>query len=476
MTLRRRCRTKGHRQSITLKPQTLFLPFTLFFAFLLRLPSLFEPYWYGDEGIYQVIGQALSSGRLLYAGIWDNKPPFLYLLYGVFNGDQFSMRAVSLLFMMAAIISFYFLSRELFKKPRVVNLTTGLFAFLFAIPLLEGNIANAENFMLFPIILAMLLAFRGHFIAAGLLLSTAFLFKIVAIFDFAALLTFLFIVSFPKKLKEWLREDFFLAAGFTLPIILTVFYFVSKGIFADFLTATFSQNVTYIGLQTALFIKLFFLAVFCFAVFFFKEKLKRQHLFIYIWFGFSLFNALFGARPWIHYLLTLLPAWCLFVGFIIENKKLRLINTVVLLVLFAIMSTNFWVYGKTIFYYGNFLGKVTGRITTEEYRGSFDWFVNRDYAVASYIIANSDKDDTIFVWGDNPQIYALSGRLPPGRYTVSYHVAFYPNALLETKEAIAQKKPKLILAVREDIPQVLLDLSYELKNEIKGVKIYERRN
>jgi len=33
---------------------------------LLRLPSLVEPYWYGDEGIYQVIGKALNSGRVLY--------------------------------------------------------------------------------------------------------------------------------------------------------------------------------------------------------------------------------------------------------------------------------------------------------------------------------------------------------------------------------------------------------------------------
>lgn len=421
-----------------------------------------------------MIGQAISSGRLLYAGIWDNKPPLLYLLYGMFSGDQFSVRFVSLLFMLAAIASFYFLSCELFKKPNITYLTTGLFAFLFATPLLEGNIANAENFMLFPIILAMSLTFQKRFFIAGLLLAIAFLLKIVAIFDFSALIVFLFIASFPKKIKEWLREDFFLAVGFILPIVLTVFYFVSKGIFADFFTATFSQNVTYVGLQTALFIKLFCLAIFCSVIFFFREKLQKKHLFIYLWLAFSLFNALFGGRPWIHYLLILLPAWCLFVGLTIESRKLRLVNSTVLLVIFAILYTNFWIYGKTISYYGNFIGKVTGKITTEEYRNFFDWFVNRDYEVASYIVANSNSDDTIFVWGDNPQIYALSGRLPPGRYTVSYHVTFYPNALIETKEAIVRQEPKFILVVRDDIPQTFLDLPYELKNEIKGVKIYER--
>ncbi|HXS15287.1 MAG TPA: hypothetical protein VN711_04105, partial [Candidatus Saccharimonadales bacterium] len=51
--------------------------------FLLRFPSFFEPYWYGDEGIYEVIGYGLTHGRLLYQGIWDNKPPLLYLIYAI---------------------------------------------------------------------------------------------------------------------------------------------------------------------------------------------------------------------------------------------------------------------------------------------------------------------------------------------------------------------------------------------------------
>ena len=42
---------------------------------ILRIPSLIEPYWYGDEGIYQVVGHAINSGEILYKDIWDNKPP-----------------------------------------------------------------------------------------------------------------------------------------------------------------------------------------------------------------------------------------------------------------------------------------------------------------------------------------------------------------------------------------------------------------
>ena len=52
-----------------------------FLTFLiLRLPSLFEPYWYADEGIYLTIGNALRRGEILYSQIHDNKPPFYTIL------------------------------------------------------------------------------------------------------------------------------------------------------------------------------------------------------------------------------------------------------------------------------------------------------------------------------------------------------------------------------------------------------------
>ena len=42
---------------------------------LLRVPSLFEPYWYGDEGIYLTVGRSLRHGLALYRDVHDNKPP-----------------------------------------------------------------------------------------------------------------------------------------------------------------------------------------------------------------------------------------------------------------------------------------------------------------------------------------------------------------------------------------------------------------
>ena len=90
-----------------------FVVFTSLIFFILRFPSLFEPIWYGDEGIYQVIGTALRQGKLLYKDIFDNKPPLLYWLYAIFNSDQFLLRFMSIIFGILTIIFFFLLSKKL---------------------------------------------------------------------------------------------------------------------------------------------------------------------------------------------------------------------------------------------------------------------------------------------------------------------------------------------------------------------------
>ena len=65
--------------SAKIKPH-LPLILILFFTLLLRVPSLLEPFWHGDEGVYMAVGQALLKDLSLYTGAFDNKPPAIYLL------------------------------------------------------------------------------------------------------------------------------------------------------------------------------------------------------------------------------------------------------------------------------------------------------------------------------------------------------------------------------------------------------------
>ncbi|OGH38209.1 MAG: hypothetical protein A3B44_00965 [Candidatus Levybacteria bacterium RIFCSPLOWO2_01_FULL_38_21] len=478
-----------------------FLLVASFIFFLLRFPSLFEPYWYGDEGIYQVLGIAIRNGRLLYRDIWDNKPPLLYILYSFFNSDQFWLRLVSVVFGILALIAFYALSKKLFQEKgrgnKIAILSTSIFGFLFALPLVEGNIANAENFMLLFIILAGLLIFDTKekinnkvLVLSGFLLGISFLFKIVGIFDFAAFFVFLFILNLPKNisnLKKIVYNRLYflmpLVLGFLFPIIISALFFLFNGfsVFKYFLEAIFVQNVGYVGYgnkfiipQGLLIFKLLLLISFTLFLLIRRNKFSKSALFILIWFAFSLFNALFAGRSYTHYVLIIIPSFSLLIGLLFWEKKYQFPLIVIFIISFYLILANFSFYGKTFSYYQNFFRFLTGRETVAQYRGFFDRKTPVDYELAQFIKTKSIKDENVFIWGNNAQVYTLSGKLPPGRYAVAYHISGYRDGINNTKEALARKKPKFII-IMPDQNQIPFSLyNYGKGVKIDNVLIYER--
>ena len=98
--------------------------------------------------------------------------------------------------------------------------------------------------------------------------------------------------------------------------------------------------------------------------------------------------------------------------------------------------------------------------------------------MAAYIRQTTQTNDRIFVWGDDPYLYALSGRLPVGRYTVAYHIADF-NGFDETIAALDQKPPKLIVVMTDEtiaFPQLTARLAtnYVLAATIERAQIFVR--
>jgi len=237
--------------------------------FLLRIPSLFEPFTYGDEGIYLTLGQAARKGLVWYRDIHDNKPPMLYLIAAA-AGDFSSYRAIFFFWSLITLFAFYKLAETVFSKNKLaVVIATSGFTFLSTLHSFEGNVANAENFMLLLTIIAFYLTLKfaskqsrnkknsplnanpGLLILTGGLFSLAALFKIPAAFDFLAAMIFLFIVGFEKKEKKYLvqigRSFAFLAIGFSLPFLLSIFYYAFWGGLNQYLAAAFFQNIPYLS-------------------------------------------------------------------------------------------------------------------------------------------------------------------------------------------------------------------------------------
>lgn len=490
--------------------------------FFLRIPSLIEPYWYGDEGIYQVIGKALIDGRSLYNEIWDNKPPLLYLVYAFFGSDQFSVRFFSLIVGIMTTLLFFKLSLLILENKKLGMLTTFIFALLFASPILEGNIANAENFMLLPIIASAILFLKHSdnpklnlpytkislLALAGFLIGIAFLFKTVAFFDLLAFSTFLAVLnlprnfSFAKTFKFWKKSRFSIYTaykelknisanflppaliGFSLPLLLTIIYFFANNNLSDFAHAVFFNNIDYVGYENKLLIPQGFLVLKIFLlvaslVFTISKKrfFSKVELFVLFWLLFSLFNSNFSGRPYAHYALLLLPSWSLLLGLLLKtsSKTIQIIFLSLMLLISLLISIIFKPnYIKSFNYYGNTMSFVTGEQDTESFRSFFDEQTPRDYEIASFIKSRALPGDNIFIWGDSPQIYVLSEKLPLGKYTVSYHINENPDAVRETNHLLENSKPKYII-ILDEARTFPFDLSsFKSKFIFAESAIYER--
>lgn len=485
-----------------------FIIFISFFFFLLRLPSLIEPYWYGDEGIYEVIGLALNNGRMLYSQIWDNKPPLLYFIYAIAHADQFTVRLLSILAGVSSTIFFYYLSKNLFRPHRISAICTVFYVLLFATPVIEGNIANAENFMLLPIIAAALFIYKSseaqrkihlHFgkylifntnylilLSAGLLLGVAFLLKIVALFDFSAF--FVFLAWEHKRLyKELAKKLAIYTFGFLAPITLATIYFLIQGSVVDFLQATFFSNIGYVDYKNKFIISQGFLLLKLLALFasvalvFWKGRnIPKSAMFVLLWLFFSTFNVFFSGRNWNHYLLVLLPSTILLLGLLFDRiaQKIRTVILILLLAIIYCVNAYFKVgigtIGKAIQYYQNFALFIADKKSPIEYQKYFDGRVPGDYEIARFIKNNIKPGEYVFIWGNNPQIYALSNTLPPGKYIVEYHISQGSKAMEETVEDLKRTKPKYLI-ILSDMTGFPFSLGeYINKYNFAGANIYER--
>lgn len=431
--------------------------FILVFLFIvLRLPSLFEPYWYGDEGIYLTLGQGIRKGLILYNQIHDNKPPMLYYL-AAFSQTVFGFRFLLLIWMVPALYLFWKFSANFLSKGRKFAFV--VFLLLTSIPFIEGNIANAEIFMILPTIAGFFIAFNSKKLIslfyAGLCLGFAFTIKVPVFVEFSFL--FLWIYFENKKDIELVKKLSNLFLGFIFPIFLFGIYFYFIGAFSDFFSASILNNFGYLsswakGTQTAsigqggLFIRGLFLFIFLIGIYFLKIKkiIDKNLSFVLFWFGFAIFGALLSARPYPHYLIQVLLPFCLLIGFFFEKEKMKYLIILFLLVFFLIVKRYKFYFYRVLPYYGNFYSHILFLKNNSSYLKFFGSNVENNLKIAEFIKKNSKTTDHIFVWGDEPYIYAMSDRLPVSKYTVAYHVVDF-NGYKNTIDNLEIFLPKFII-------------------------------
>ena len=458
------------------------LSIILFLALVLRVPSLFEPYWYGDEGIRLTVAQNWFSGGTLYKDVYDNAPPLLYLLFGA-GKTLLGIKILAAIWILAATFGIWLLAKEVAKKiakgaVRYALAATFLFVLFTSTPLFEGNIANGEIFFILPTIFGMYLVLekqreksaQGFLFLAGLFFSLASLIKIPSVTDFFA--ACIFLLAFPQFSLENLRRKVFpIFLGFLGPWCITLIIFFFWGNLSQFLLAVFGYNFSYINYTNRLFIpqglllvKILFAILLSFLIWKKRKVLGQERSFIFLWLTFSFLGAFLAGRNYPHYLLqTTVPLALTLPFFLLSFSFVQTaISLTLAVLLFFLFSIGNFPRQRVLSYYQNFLAYILSRKDETSYLSWFDRKTPFLYTLASLIQAKTKPGECVFVYGDLPNFYPLAQRCPATFIVAAYHLNFGPDFRTKVLEQLMASPPHYIITLK-NTPAPFSDLFLFLK-------------
>ncbi len=493
---------------------------------LLRIPNLFEPYWYGDEAIYLTIGQALRNGLTLYQDTIDHKTPLIYF-FAMLAPTQIWFRIILMVWMTGAIWCFFTALKNFSFSILQRNLSTLIFILFTTLPWLEGHIPNGELFVMGFICIALWLfsripemqeTFSFNYLKketpstetsitnvkllflTGVFCSLAILTKVPALFDVAGILVTGCILLWSQKrftkkqILIFFQRYFILISGVMLPIILSFVYFFLKGAGQDYIDFALLYNFKYAGSWNLPFSqpqlvwllslqgKIFTLFLTFIVMFFLRRRIKPLYQWLAIWCMASLVGANLSLRPYPHYFLQVIPPLAILFGSYAYKKILRPSFENGIGILFVVLSLSVWTLigfspYSTKKYYQDFFQLITQKISREEYNQRFNAFM-ADNELATAILHQTEEKE-IFIWGTNPMLYAQSRKVPIGRFTVAFHIQDFPGAFEETEKALYEKTPEFIVVMKNEqikFPEfdAFLLLNYIPYKDLEHMKIYRR--
>jgi hypothetical protein len=447
--------------------------------------------------IYLALGNGVRQGIPLYKGIYDNKPPLLYITAAI-AGNLFWFKILLASANILSIYLFWKLSEILFPKNKLLHkISTIIFGLLTTLPLLEGNIANAEIFMVTPIIAGLIIIFSQkesfkNLFVAGSLFSIAALYKMPAMFDFPAIILFFLFYSIgtKKTFVEFIKKTAFLVLGFITPILITFIWFYIQGSLKDYLGAAYLQNIGYLSswrpsdtqkpfLQRnlPLIIRGLIVLATSLIVYLKRKKLSKSFVFIVLWIIFSLFGATLSERPYPHYLIQAVPAMSLLLGMLFTDNSIEQSLAIIPLTIsfFVPLYYKYYHY-PTLSYYTRFIKFSLGLTSKRDYLQSFDKNVVRNYNISNFLASSMGRKEKVLIVGDSATIYALSKKTPPIKFVADYHINDY-SSLKKEVDNFLPNLPKFIVILPQKMnltPLIpVIRQNYILISEIDGAEIWK---
>lgn len=456
-----------------LKKHPVLIPLIIFV--ILRIPSLFEGYWYGDEGIYAGVAQGMHQGKLIFNDIWDHKPPLIEWIYFLqsFKGWELGLFLTKLSSIIFGVVSLSFLGKitKEFSKKKSFTFWVLIFAsFFLGSPILEGNVANGEVFfILFNISLFYYLLKNQKPIVIGFLLFLAFLIKPQSFIE-AGFMIFCWIFIKIVSKKTFFSFLIQIVSGFTVPLLIYIVILLLQGNFNGFIDAVFLQNFTYSGdyessvlifgisVSAKILKLLLVLIIFLFSLFYLKKKKISSQIYLLInLFSIELFMVLFSGRPYPHYLIQLIPSLALIFGFAITNhtylhinwyKLMSLYGLLLMLVLFLMSKSDSlglkMFYMSPTQYYASFVKYVFTQDKTTFTDDIQIWqntgISKRLASFADYFNKEYKDTKSCYIYTESAWTIALTDLPFTNKYVVWFHLGFNDTRMNEAKKQLANSE------------------------------------
>jgi len=431
-----------------------------------------------DEGEYAYAGKLILQGFQPYLSVYTMKMPGIYaayaLLISIFGQTSTGIHLGLMIINLATLPLLYLLGRKLFNEW-VGFVASATFTFFSVMQSVQGVSANAEHFVVLPVLGGMLLLLRAAdkekpilFFLSGLLFGLAFMMKQHGAF-FAAFAGFYLLFT------EWRRQPFMLSRfflrsllfflGLLTPFGVTCLFFLSTGAFDKFWFWTYRYAREYVSMvtpaQAFLHFKLNFapiifaapllwiLAGIGLTAIYWNDAARLRSLFLCSLFIFSIMAIMpgFYFRP--HYFILILPVISLFIGIAINSfrsllskQSIIVRDSIPLLILLTCLLMS--VYQNKAFLF------ESGPIEASRMMNGCNPFPE-SVTIGKYIKDHSSKDDLIAVIGSEPQIYFYANRNAATRFIYTYPLMEKHPYSLQMQKEMAQEielcRPKFLVFI-----------------------------
>jgi hypothetical protein len=421
-----------------------------------------------DSAISQYLAKSMLEGKIPYKDVFDHKPPLIdainFLGFTLSNSEPWGIWAMEFISLTIAIfISFYLLKSIFGGLPAIFGT---LFWILSLFSLLEGGNLTEEYAL--PLQFGGILIFYLSIkypkkqwlnITSGILFGLAFILRQNLIGVFIALIIYSTLSEvFKGNFKSLLKKYSMFTLGALVVFIPTIYYFWINNALWDFTRDAFIFNYYYSGsgrgfsnaansiyygfqLLSTTFIwiiaLLAYFDLFAYLVYNLKRNYLSKNQFI-LWFIFLLLPlemllSSTSGRLATHYYISWLPVMGILVAYLI----------------YVLLNKSFYFKIVTTFILGLFLIVKIVTIPSDAKTYLTSRFSFPEKKVIEYIKQNTEKEESIFVWGVGQHIYVASDRQSPTKYvyqTPLYLPGFQNETMYqELLKQLKQNRPVLVI-------------------------------